>query len=90
MLPAVFAEFHRTLAPGGHLLWGDHVGDGGLRPTQATGRPVSYESYLVPPDRWSHLLDQAGLVVTASLWKEPGEGSKRAAGTFFARKPERP
>ncbi|MEU3980498.1 class I SAM-dependent methyltransferase [Streptomyces sp. NPDC026672] len=33
-LPSVFAEFRRALAPGGYLLWGDHVGDERLQPTR--------------------------------------------------------
>ena len=40
-LPDAFAEFHRTLAPGGYLLWGDHVGDERPQPTHGCGRPVS-------------------------------------------------
>ncbi|MEU9059284.1 class I SAM-dependent methyltransferase [Streptomyces sp. NPDC048430] len=92
ILPVVFAEFRRALAPGGHLMMAGHVGDGELlRPTRAYGgHPVSYESHLVEPDRIVALLEQAGLVITARLLEEPGEGSKRAAGTFFARKPEGP
>lgn len=45
-LPTVFAEFHRTLAPGGHLSLWTYVGDDEhLRPTQAYGgHPVSYEA----------------------------------------------
>ncbi|WP_129261177.1 class I SAM-dependent methyltransferase [Streptomyces sp. M3] len=92
LLPVVFAQFTRALAPGGHLMMAGHVGDGEiLRPTQAYGgNPVSYESHLLPPDRIATLLGEAGLVVTARLLEEPGEGSRRAAGTFFARKPETP
>ncbi|MGW0988529.1 class I SAM-dependent methyltransferase [Streptomyces sp. NPDC002486] len=37
-LPTVFAEFHRTLAPGGRLMLAGHVGDGEhLSPTRAYG-----------------------------------------------------
>lgn len=94
LLPVVFAQFTRALAPGGHLMMKDcgHVGDGEiLRPTQAYGgNPVSYESHLLPPDRIASLLGEAGLVVTARLLEEPGEGARRAAATFFARKPETP
>jgi hypothetical protein len=50
---------------------------------------VSFESYLLPPDRVAELLEQAGLVVTARLVQEPGEGAKRTVATFLARKPER-
>ncbi|MDX3853306.1 class I SAM-dependent methyltransferase [Streptomyces sp. AK02-01A] len=89
-LPRVFAEFHRTLAPGGHLMVAGWVGDNArLRPTQAYGgHPVSYESHLLPADRIVALLGQAGLVITARLLEEPAEGAKRAIATFLARKPE--
>ncbi|MFF4245494.1 class I SAM-dependent methyltransferase [Streptomyces sp. NPDC001822] len=90
-LPTVFGEFHRTLAPGGHLMLAGHVGAGEhLRPTQAYGgHPVSYESYLSSPDRIAELLRGAGLVVTARLVEEPAEGATRSHATFFARKPGR-
>lgn len=91
-LPVVFAEFHRTLAPGGHLMLAGHVGDDQLlRPTQAYGgRPVSFESHLLPPDRIAELLTRSGLTLTARLVLEPAEGAKRTHATFLARKPERP
>ncbi|MER7897276.1 methyltransferase domain-containing protein [Streptomyces sp. NPDC096046] len=89
-LPAVFSEFHRTLAPGGRLMLAGHAGDGEhLRPTHAYGgHPVSYESYLLPPDRITELLQRAGLVVTTRVVQEPEGASKRRAGTFLAYKPE--
>jgi SAM-dependent methyltransferase len=89
-LPHVFAEFHRVLAPGGHLLWGDYVGDEHLRPTHGYGHPVSYESYLRPLDRVVELLDRAGLTVTARLVQEPDGRVKRPHACLLARKPERP
>ncbi|WP_327653716.1 class I SAM-dependent methyltransferase [Streptomyces sp. NBC_00483] len=87
-LPAVFAEFHRTLAPGGHLLWGDYVGNERLQPTHGHGRPVSYESYLLPLDRMAGLLEQAGLAVTARLEQEPGQHVTRPHACLLARKPD--
>ncbi|MEW1793157.1 class I SAM-dependent methyltransferase [Streptomyces niveus] len=86
-LPTVFAEFHRALAPGGHLLWGDFVGDERVTPTQGYGRPVSYESYLLPLDRVTGLLEEAGLVVAAKLEQEPTGRSKRPHACLLARKP---
>lgn len=88
-LPAVFTEFHRTLAPGGYLLWGDYVGDERLQPTQGYGRRVSYESYLLPLNRMADLLEQAGLVVTARLEQEPGGRLNRPHACLLARKPPR-
>ncbi|MCI3224900.1 class I SAM-dependent methyltransferase [Streptomyces sp. NP-1717] len=92
LLPVVFGEFLRTLAPGGSLMLAGHAGsDLHLRPTQAYGgHPVSYESYLLPPDRIAELLKQAGFVVTARLLEEPGEGSERSFATFLAHRPEQP
>ncbi|MGR4850385.1 class I SAM-dependent DNA methyltransferase [Streptomyces sp. LARHCF252] len=89
-LPTVFAEFHRTLAPGGRLMLAGHVGNGEhLHPTRAYGdHPVSYESHLLPPDRIAELLQQAGLVVTTRVVQEPEGGAKRQAGTFLAYKPQ--
>ena len=89
LLPVVYAEFHRTLTPGGRLMMAGYVGDGErVRYSQAYGgHPVSYESYFVPPDRIAELLRQAGLVVTAQLVQPAGEGAKRTVGTFLARKP---
>ncbi|MFI7138455.1 class I SAM-dependent methyltransferase [Streptomyces massasporeus] len=89
-LPTVFAEFHRTLAPGGRLMLAGHVGDGEhLRPTRAYGgHPVSYESHLLPPDRIAGLLHRAGLVVMTRVVQEPEAGAKRRAGTFLAYRPE--
>ena len=66
-LPVVFAEFHRTLAPGGRVIMGFHVGDERRRPEKSFGHPVSYDSYRLPPDHIADLLGEAGLVVTARL-----------------------
>lgn len=89
-VPVVFAEFHRTLAPGGHLLLGGHVGnDEHLHPTQAYGgHPVSYESHLLPPGRIAALLGGAGLNVTARLVHEVAGRPMRPYACFLARKPE--
>ncbi|OPF74303.1 SAM-dependent methyltransferase [Streptomyces antioxidans] len=89
-LPTVFAEFHRTLAPGGFLLWGDYVGDERLRPTHGYGLPVTYESHLLPLDHLTDLLRRAGLVVTARLEQEPGGRVRRPHACLLAHKPETP
>ncbi|MFG2627902.1 class I SAM-dependent methyltransferase [Streptomyces sp. NPDC048473] len=89
-LPTVFAEFHRTLAPGGHLLLGGYVGDEHRRPAQAYGHPVSYASYFLPLDRIAELLGRAGLVVTARLEQIPEPPVKRPHAYLLARKPESP
>jgi SAM-dependent methyltransferase len=84
LLPVVFSEFRRTLAPGGHLLMGMPVGDEHVRPTLGHGgHPVSYELYLQPLDRLAVLLEEAGLTVTARALQEP-EGKKRQGGYLMA------
>jgi predicted methyltransferase len=88
LLPVVFAEFHRTLAPGGHLLLGGHTGDGQRSPQQAYGgHPVSYQSYLQPADRLADLLTSTGFAITARLLWEPDEPTKRSYACLLARKP---
>ncbi|WP_320068360.1 class I SAM-dependent methyltransferase [Micromonospora sp. RTGN7] len=87
-LPMVFAEFHRTLAPGGLLFVGFHVGDEHLRPERSYGHPVSYDAYLLLPDDIEEQLHQAGMVVTARLREEPSQRLKRPQASLMARKPE--
>jgi SAM-dependent methyltransferase len=92
-LPVLFAEFHRTLAPGGHLLLGTYTGDDEqLSPAQAFGHHrVFYRSYLVPPGRIGALLAQAGFTVTAQLESPPPAAarSRRPHACLLARKPAR-
>ncbi|MER5492316.1 class I SAM-dependent methyltransferase [Streptomyces sp. NPDC002490] len=89
LLPEVFAEFHRVLAPGGQVLLVGHVGAGErLRPTRAYGdRPVSYDSHRPPADRLGELLERAGFVVGARLLQEPPAGSTWRIASFLAHRP---
>ncbi|MEU5090500.1 class I SAM-dependent methyltransferase [Streptomyces sp. NPDC021356] len=90
LLPSVFTEFHRVLAPGGRLLWGCHVGDEHRRPTEGYGgHPVSYEWHLLPEERVAELLEQAGLEVTARLVQEPEPPLTRRYACLLARRPSR-
>ncbi|TDC76759.1 class I SAM-dependent methyltransferase [Micromonospora sp. KC606] len=71
LLPAVFAEFHRVLAPGGHALLAFQVGDEAVRRTEAWGDPVDVVFHRRHPDRVAELLAAAGLTVHARLHREP-------------------
>jgi SAM-dependent methyltransferase len=93
-LPGLFAEFDRTLAPGGHLLLGTYTGDDEqLRPARAFGRHrVFYHSYLLPPGDLATLLAGAGLTITAQLESLPSPAAqpRRPHACLLARKPAQP
>ncbi|GAA1313828.1 methyltransferase [Planotetraspora silvatica] len=86
-LPDVFAEFHRVLAPGGHLLVAFQSGDEPLHLARPWGHEVSLDFLRRRPDHIAGLLGQAGLAVHARLEREP-EGVDTAPQAFLlARKP---
>ncbi|WP_433222937.1 class I SAM-dependent methyltransferase [Microtetraspora malaysiensis] len=70
-LPEVFAEFHRVLAPGGHLLLAFQVGDGVSHWAEAAGHAISLDFHRRKPGHVADLLNQVGLVVGARLLREP-------------------
>jgi len=87
-LPVVFAEFHRVLAPGGHVLLAFQAGDERRHVTEAFGRPVCVDAYRFRPDRVAELLTQAGLDQFAQLVREPHEGVETDQRAYLlARKP---
>ncbi|MGR6321686.1 class I SAM-dependent methyltransferase [Micromonospora soli] len=89
VLPAVFAEFHRALAAGGHALLGFHAGDDEhVRLDHPYGHPVPLDLYPARPERVAAQLAEAGLEVTATLRQAPGEGLRRQQAYVFARKPK--
>ncbi|MCZ7456424.1 class I SAM-dependent methyltransferase [Streptomyces sp. WMMC940] len=90
LLPAVFAEFHRVLAPGGHLLIAFKAGDRLRHMENAYGHELSLDVYWVSPDRIAELLSQTGLTVDARLIREPNEQEKPRQGQqayLLTRKP---
>jgi SAM-dependent methyltransferase len=70
-LPGVFAEFHRVLAPGGHVLLAFQLGDEPRHLTEAFGRAVSLTFHRLQPNRIAELVGQAGLVPYARMLREP-------------------
>jgi ubiquinone/menaquinone biosynthesis C-methylase UbiE len=82
-LPAVFGEFRRVLAPGGHILIAFQIGDEAGTKTQAFGRPIVLDYYLRPADRVAGLMEQAGLKVIATLVREPDGIVEQAARAYL-------
>ncbi len=80
LLPEVFAEFHRVLAPGGHLVLAFKAGDECLHRDRAYGHDVSLNVYWTPPDGTAGLLTEAGLAVHACLVREPTVRERPAQG----------
>ncbi|WP_042364025.1 class I SAM-dependent methyltransferase [Streptacidiphilus neutrinimicus] len=76
--PAVFAEWHRALAPGGHALLGFHVGAGQSRVRGAYGHDgVDYTIELIQPEEVAAELAAAGFVRQA-LMRLPGTRREQA------------
>lgn len=82
----VFAEFHRVLARGGHLLLAFQVGDEPMHLAQAFGHTVSLDFYRLSPGRVAEQLSQAGFAVQARLLREPDENEKTQQAHLLARK----
>jgi SAM-dependent methyltransferase len=86
-VPAVFTEFHRVLAPGGHLLLGFIAGDDPL--------PREYDHKVALAYRWSpgslaELLPEAGFVEVARLVREPREDERHQQAHLLVRKSREP
>jgi SAM-dependent methyltransferase len=75
-VPGILAEFHRVLAPGGHLLIGFSASDGPAQPTQVFDHSVA-PAYRWWPDHLAALLREAGLTEVARLVTEPEPTDKR-------------
>ncbi|GGP86705.1 class I SAM-dependent methyltransferase [Saccharothrix coeruleofusca] len=76
--PEVIAEFHRVLAPGGHLLLAFQVGDEPLHLAEAFGHRVGLDFHRLRPDRVAAVLEETGFTVVARVLRELGEGEKSA------------
>jgi SAM-dependent methyltransferase len=91
-LPALFAEFHRVLAPGGPLIVAFQVGDEPRHIDRPWGHPVRLDFRRRRPERVAALLAAAGF---APLWqtvREADEAHGETAPQAFlaARKPALP
>ncbi|KPI32562.1 class I SAM-dependent methyltransferase [Streptomyces sp. NPDC054950] len=75
-LPVVLAEFHRVLAPGGHLLVGFSATDGLSHPTQVFDHTVA-PAYRWWPDHLAAMLRESGLAEVARTVREPQPTDRR-------------
>jgi SAM-dependent methyltransferase len=91
VLPTVFGEFHRVLAPGGHLLLGFHVGDERRRKEEGYGgHAMSLDVYWLRPDRVGDLAARAGLAVRATLVREAENARTPQACLLLRKRPAAP
>ncbi|MGW2043642.1 class I SAM-dependent DNA methyltransferase [Streptomyces sp. NPDC001858] len=82
-LPALFAEFHRVLAPGGHLLLGFQVGDVPRRHDRPWGHPVALDFLRRRPERMVELLTAAGFAEQSRTVREPNTDRGEAVPQAF-------
>ncbi|HET6859618.1 MAG TPA: class I SAM-dependent methyltransferase [Streptomyces sp.] len=75
-LPVILAEFHRVLAPGGHLLIGFSASEDASHPTQSFDHTVAL-AYRWWPDHLAAMLRTSGLVEVARMVREPQPTDRR-------------
>ena len=83
-LPTVFAEFHRVLAPGGHLMVAFQVGDDVMHYEEAFGWAVSLDFRRLQPERITHLLRRAGFTMRSTTVREPVDWESTRQAYLFA------
>jgi SAM-dependent methyltransferase len=91
-LPALFAEFHRVLAPGGHLLVAFQVGDRPKRLDQPFGHPVTLDFQRRRPEDIAEALAAVGFSLFSRTVREAQEarGESSPQAFLIARKPQEP
>ncbi|MER6187297.1 class I SAM-dependent methyltransferase [Streptomyces sp. NPDC001652] len=87
-LPALFAEFRRVLAPGGHLLLAFQVGDEPKRHDRPFGHDVILDFQRRRPEMIVELLEAAGFAMVSRTVREPGHEWESTQQAFLiARRP---
>jgi SAM-dependent methyltransferase len=91
-LPALFAELHRVLAPGGHLLLAFQVGDEPRHHHRPWGHPVSLAFERRRPEAMAALLASAGFAVLSRTVREPDPSLDEPTpqALLIARRPPEP
>jgi SAM-dependent methyltransferase len=87
LLPVVFAEFARVLAPGGRLLLAFQVGDERRHLDQGYGHSISLDAWRLSPSLVAGLLADVGLSVDARLERQPDAREKVPQAFIVARSP---
>lgn len=83
----IFADFHRMLSPGGHLVLAFQVGDERRHIQHAYGHDITCDAYRLPPEEISGKLAEAGFSVISRLVREPeGEFENTQQAYLIARK----
>jgi SAM-dependent methyltransferase len=89
-LPAVFAELHRVVRPGGYLLHAFKVGGGVHHLSNAYGHDLDLDVYWYDPADITTLLTDAGFSEVATLTHAPLEYEKQPQAYVLVRKPVSP
>jgi SAM-dependent methyltransferase len=92
LLPRVFAELHRVLVPGGHLLLAYKVGDERRHLSAGYGHAMDLDVYWTPAELIAKVVSEAGLLPVARLIREPDELERPRSGQqgyVLAQKPAR-
>ncbi|WP_410657599.1 class I SAM-dependent DNA methyltransferase [Amycolatopsis sp. lyj-112] len=72
-LPEIFADFHRILRPGGHLMLAFQVGDEVRHIEHAYGHDISCDAYRLLPEAIAGQLGETGFSMVSELVREPSE-----------------
>ncbi|MET8074798.1 class I SAM-dependent methyltransferase [Streptomyces sp. NPDC005303] len=86
-LPRLFAEFHRVLAPGGHLLVAFQAGGEDRHHDGPWGHPVALTFQRRQPEQVVELLRAAGFALVSRTVREPDRGEVSQQACLIVRRP---
>jgi SAM-dependent methyltransferase len=82
-LPEIFADFHRILAPGGHLLLAFQVGDEVRHIEHAYGHDITCDAYRLLPENIAEQLGETGFSLLTKLVREPSEEFEKTPQAYL-------